>query len=128
MKKLMLPLILVAFLSSCIPDSVKEQMNEGMMVAQKMLADQELKKAIAYIELHKLRNGNYPNALSELKFLSAMDSSLFNSIEYTRLDSVYELNIKTEFASFGDEGKKEVQLNYPPEFWKGLGCVKSNVK
>lgn len=128
MKKLMLPLMLVACLSSCIPDSVKEKVNEGMMVAQKMLADQELKKAIAYIELHKLRNGNYPNALSELKFLSAMDSSLFNSIEYTRFDSVYELNIKTEFASSDGEEKKEIPLKYPPEFWKGLGCVKSNVK
>ncbi|AYB35680.1 hypothetical protein D4L85_24185 [Chryseolinea soli] len=99
-----------------------------MMVAQKMLADQELKKAIAYIELHKLRNGSYPNALSDLKFLSAMDSSLFNSIEYTRLDSVYELNLNTEFSSFGGEGTKEVPLKYPPEFWKGLGCAKSNVK
>src|SRR5258706_15587752 len=97
MKKLLLPLMFMALLSSCIPDGVKEKMNEGMLQAQKMLADQELKKAIAHIELHKLRNGNYPGSLSELRFLTAVDSSLFNSIEYTRLDSVYELNLKYEF-------------------------------
>ncbi|WP_143164721.1 hypothetical protein [Chryseolinea serpens] len=136
MKNLMLPLILTALLSSCTPDSAKETMNdelqekidEQLLIAENMLNDREFKNAIAHIELHKLRNGNYPNALSELMFLTAMDSSIFYSVEYTRLDSVYELNINFEHSFFGDEEKKAGQLKYPPEFWKGLGCVKSNVK
>lgn len=114
---------------SCIPDNIKEKMNEGMMIGQQIMADQEFKKAIAQIELHKLRNGSYPASLSELKFLTVMDSSIFSSVEYKRLDSVYELNLKLEFPSSIDgEGTKRVKLQYPPEFWNGLGCVKSNVK
>jgi hypothetical protein len=54
---------------------------------------------------------------------------MFAYVEYTRLDSVYELNIKMVSVSFDDnKNAKEVQLKYPSEFWKGLGCVRSNVK
>jgi hypothetical protein len=116
-------------MSACIPDDVKEKMVEGMSSAQLMMADWEFKKALANIELHKLRNGSYPASLSELQFLSAMDSSMLKNVEYTRLDSVYELNLKMEFASLDTkEKKKPIILQYPAEFWKGLGCVKSNAK
>lgn len=128
MKRSLFTLTLIMSLLSCIPDSVKEKMNEGMAVAQQMLADQEFKKAIGQIELHKLRNGNYPNSLSDLQFLSAMDSSIFRMVEYTRLDSGYALNLKAVFPSIGGKQTQEVELRYPPEFWKGLGCVQSNVK
>lgn len=128
MNKLYLSLILIALLSSCIPDSVREKMDEGMKFGQEMLADQEFKKAIALIELHKLRNGSYPNSLSELEYLSAMDSSMFNSVQYVRHDSGYELNLTLEFPSFNGNGITKVDLDYPPGFWEGLGCVKSNIK
>jgi hypothetical protein len=128
MKHIIRSLIPLALLFSCVPDNLKEKMNEGMNYGQKILADQEFKKAIAQIELHKLRNGYYPNSLSELQFLTAMDSTIFYYTQYTRLDSVYELNFKMEFPSFTDVRLKSVELKYPPEFWKGLGCVKSNVK
>ena len=114
-------------LSSCIPDTLKEKMNDGMSMAQTMMADQQFKSAIAQVELHKLRNGVYPNSLSELQFLSAMDSSMFHSIEYAKLDTAYELNINLDMPSF-DGSKKRIHLNYPPEFWRGLGCIKSNAK
>ena len=35
---------------SCIPDNLKEQMNQNMEMAQSMFADQEFKKAITHIE------------------------------------------------------------------------------
>ena len=98
-----------------------------MKQATAILADQEFKKAIAHIELHKLRNGEYPVTLRELKFLSATDSSLFNFVEYTRLDTGYELNMKKmEFPSVMGVESSPAQLKYPPEFWKGLGCIRSN--
>jgi hypothetical protein len=128
-KTLTLTFTVFVIVSSCIPDRVKEKVNESMANAQGMLADQEFKKAIAHIELHKLRNGSYPESLKDLQFLNVMDSSMFSYVEYTRLDSAYELNIKMQVVSFSDEKNgKEVQLKYPPEFWKGLGCVRSNVK
>jgi hypothetical protein len=99
-----------------------------MLNAQFMLADWQFKKALAEIELHKLRNGSYPNSLSDLEFLTPMDSSMSNFVEYTRLDSVYELNLKMEFPSLDGKETKRANLQYPPAFWKGLGCVKSNAK
>lgn len=128
MKHIMKAIIPVLLMSACIPDNLKEKINEGMANTQQMLGDWEFKKAIAQIELHKLRNGNYPNSLSDLKFLSQMDSSMFSLVEYTRYDSVYELNLKMEFATLDGKEMKKVNLHYPPEFWKGLGCVRSNLK
>jgi hypothetical protein len=127
MKSITLFLTVILF-SSCIPDTLKEKMNDGMAQAQTMMADQQFKSAIAQVELHKLRNGAYPNSLSELQFLSAMDSSMFHSIKYTRLDTAYEMNIDLDVPSFDGKSKKRINLTYPPEFWKGLGCIKSNAK
>ena len=121
-------LTLICFVSACIPDNIKEKMNDGMHDAQLVMADWEFKKAIAQIELHKLRNGHYPDSLSELRFLSQIDSSMIGNVEYKRLDSVYELNLRMKFASFDGNESRVIDLNYPPEFWTGLGCVKSNLK
>lgn len=128
MNRIGLSLIFGIFIMSCVPDNVKEKLNEGMMTGHRMLADQEFKRALANIELHKLRHGAYPESLSDLKFLSAMDSMMFSYVEYTRLDSVYELNVIIEFPSLTDTGPKKVDLHYPEDFWKGLGCVRSNAR
>src|SRR5690349_10741594 len=120
--------VIALIMSACIPGNVKEKMKESMSKVQEMAADMEFKKAIGAIELHKLRNGAYPNSLAELEFLTAFDSSMTAYVEYTRLDSVYELNLKMEFPSLDGKETKAVALHYPPEFWNGLGCVKSNVK
>lgn len=127
MKRTLTIITLLLLMSACIPDNVKEKIVDSVSNMQKMMADMEFKKAIAQIELHKVRNGNYPNSLSELKFLSAMDSSMFSYVEYTRLDAGYELNLAVKLV--GLNGKESnLDLQYPPEFWKGLGCVRSNLK
>ncbi len=100
---------------------------KGMKASQKMFAEHEFKKALSHIELYKLRNGQYPSSLSELQFLTAMDSSIFNTVTYTKIDTAYELNLKFEMHSL-DGQAEAVRLTLPAEFWDGLGCVKSNVK
>lgn len=117
-------LFLALVLSSCIPDSAKRQINEQMVEVQKMLADQSFKKGIAFIELHKVRYGSYPESLSDLTFLSKMDSTMSN-LEYHKLDNGYELNITGAFQTMAGD-KLPMTLRYPAEFWHGLGCVKSN--
>lgn len=112
--------------SSCIPDTMKKEMDASMAAGQQMFADQEFKKAIGAIELHKLRNGKYPASLNELQYLGSLDSTLFHFVEYKSMDSLYELNVKYEYSSFSNESKNKITLKYPKEFWKGLGCVKSN--
>jgi hypothetical protein len=128
MKDLFLPGVIILFMCSCIPDNIKEQMNDGMAQAQQMFGDQEFKKAIGLIELHKLRNGSYPTSLIELKFLTPMDSLTLGFVNYTRHDSLYELNLIMEFPSLGGDVVKVSTMQYPPEFWTGLGCLKSNMK
>jgi len=124
MKKL--PFVILLLLTACIPDGVRDQINENVAATGRLVADLEFKKAVSYVELHKLRNGRYPNTLSDLQFLSQLDSSIFKFVEYHRLDSGYELNMLMEMPSFGTKDAKKVSLRYPAEFWKGLGCIKSN--
>lgn len=83
--------------------------------------DQNFKSSIALIELHKVRYGQYPAKLSELKFLGEWDPIYLNGVEYNRLENGYELNVTRGWI-----GKPT--LEYPPEFWKGIGLVRSNMK
>ena len=83
--------------------------------------DQHFKTALALVELHKIRFGDYPASLNDLKFVGEWDLIALNSVAYQRLDKGYELNVTRGWV-----GKP--QLQYPPEFWQGLGLVKSNMK
>ena len=83
--------------------------------------DQHFKTSIALIELHKLRFGDYPGSLSELKFVGEWDQIALGSVRYTKVSNGYELDVVKGWV-----GKPEI--NYPPEFWKNLGLVRSNMK
>ena len=88
--------------------------------ADAKFGDQHFKTAISLIELHKTRFGSYPETLKDLKFTGDWDGIALSGVEYRRLDTGYELNLVRGWI-----GKPTV--SYPPEFWKGLGLVKSNV-
>lgn len=89
--------------------------------ADQKFGDQHFKTAISLIELHKVRFGEYPASLKDLKFTGEWDQIALINMEYKRLGNGYELNITRGWV-----GKPE--LKYPDEFWKGLGLMKSNVK
>ena len=89
--------------------------------ADAKFGDQNFKTAIALIELHKVRNGVYPNDLKDLQFTGDWDQLAINSVEYRKLDVGYELNVTRGWVG-------QPTLIYPPDFWRGLGLVKSNVK
>ena len=82
--------------------------------------DQHFKTAISLIELHKIRNGVYPESLKDLKFTGDWDAIATGSVEYHRLGTGYELNIARGWVA-------KPEMSYPPAFWRGLGLVKSNV-
>jgi hypothetical protein len=73
------------------------------------------------IELHKLRFGEYPNSLMDLKFVGEWDQIALDSVKYKRVANGYELDLVKGWV-----GKPE--LSYPDEFWKALGVVRSNMK
>ena len=89
--------------------------------ADAKFGDQHFKTAIALIELHKIRFGEYPEDLDDLRFVGEWDRIIYGSVEYKRLEGGYELNLTR-----GRVGRPE--LEYPPDFWKGLGLIRSNVK
>ena len=82
--------------------------------ADAQFGDQHLKTAIALIELHKVRNGSYPNTLKELQFLGSWDKMALQSVKYEKVENGYTLVVIRGWV-----GKPE--LDYPDDFWKGLG-------
>jgi hypothetical protein len=83
--------------------------------------DQNFKKAIALIELHNIRFGDYPENLQEenfREFLGEWDKFIYNAVTYSKLDGGYELNLNSQ---------EFLQLEYPSAFWNGLGLIKTNV-
>lgn len=90
--------------------------------AMEKFSDQHFKTAIALIELHKIRFGEYPETLDSLKYTGDWDQMIFTSVKYQKLDKGYELDLTNELFGRPDS------LEYPVAFWKGLGLVRSNMK
>ena len=108
-------IVVSVFLTGCFPEGLEEEANQKF-------GDQHFKTAINLIELHKIREGEYPATLDSLKYLGDWDQMVFSAVEYKKLENGYELNLVN-----GWNGKPK-KLVYPKEFWKGLGIVKSNMK
>src|SRR5687768_4381611 len=104
-------LVALLFLTGC--DFQKE--------ADAKFRDQHFKTTISLVELHKVRFGVYPETLKDLQFTGEWDGIALGGVEYKRLDNGYELNLIRGWVD-------KPNVSYPPEFWKGLGLIKSNVK
>lgn len=117
MKKFILSLCMVVFLSSC---DVLDEFNEQSFAA---FNDQHFKTSIAPIELHKVRFGQYPQTLLDLKYVGDWDAMAISSVSYTKSSTEsgdgYYLYVKPAMGG-------EVKLDYPDEFWNGLGIINKN--
>lgn len=84
--------------------------------ADTMFGDQHLKTAVALIELHRVRYGEYPAELDELKFTGQWDKGAILSVEYCSSDdrTAYFISV-----SRGWVGKPDLDLD--EEFWQGTG-------
>ena len=111
---LVLSTVLFLF-AQCNMEKFQEQNNQ-------QFGDQHFKTAIALIELHKTRFGEYPETLDSIKFRGDWDQLPLMSVAYEKLDTGYVLDLIN-----GWNGKPK-HLKYPKEFWKGLGLVRSNMK
>ena len=109
-------LLLTALISfSCITNDFKEQANQ-------QFGDQHFKTAIALIELHKIREGDYPEKLDSLKYMGDWDQMILNSVKYHKLENGYELDLIQGWMGMPED------LQYPETFWDGLGLKRSNLK
>ena len=82
----------------------------------KMFGDQNLKTAVALIELHKVRYGKYPDSLRDLKFTGPWDQMALQSVSYypNADHSAYYLEVERGWV-----GKPTLEM--PNEFWRGTG-------
>ena len=90
--------------------------------ANRKFGDQHFKTAIALIELHKIRFGEYPASLNSIKYTGDWDEIVFTSVKYQKLDTGYVLDLTNGWVG------KPKTLEYPDEFWNGLGLIKSNMR
>jgi len=81
-----------------------------------MFGDQNLKTAVALIELNKVRYGKYPDTLRGLKFTGQWDQLALNSVAYYPNADRTRYYIEVER---GWVGKPSLQM--PDEFWQGTG-------
>jgi hypothetical protein len=81
-----------------------------------MFGDQNLKTAVALIELYKVRYGKYPDRLRDLKFTGQWDQLALNSVAYYPSADRTGYYIEVER---GWIGKPNLQM--PDEFWRGTG-------
>ncbi len=85
-------------------------------VFDNQFGDQLLKTSVALLELHKVRYGEYPENLRDLKYVGEWDRIALYSVRYRPNDdqSAYYIDLVRGWI-----GKPE--LSYPPEFWQGTG-------
>ena len=84
--------------------------------ADNLFGDQELKTAVALLELHKVRFGKYPNSLSDLKYLGAWDQGQLQRVSYypNANRTAYYIEVRRGWI-----GKPDLKM--PDEFWRGTG-------
>ena len=89
--------------------------------ADEKFGKQNFVSAVSIIELHKTRNGEYPDTLEKLEFLGDWDTIWLSAVRYEKTDTGYNLYLERGWA-----GKPTLEL--PQEFKNGLGIENTNVK
>ena len=81
-----------------------------------MFGDQNLKTAVALIELYKVRYGKYPDALRDIKFTGQWDQLPLNSVAYYPNASRTRYYVEVQRGWIG-----KPTITMPEEFWQGTG-------
>ncbi|WP_404389379.1 hypothetical protein [Pseudoalteromonas phenolica] len=81
---------------------------------------QNFVSAVSMIELHKVRNGEYPTDLEQLEFLGDWDGIWLSSVKYEKLQNGYNLYVERGWTS-------KPTLHLPVKFKQGLGILDTNV-
>ena len=81
-----------------------------------VFGDQHLKTAVALIELHKVRHGEYPASLSDLEFLGEWDRLHVGMVSYCPAAErqAYFIDVQRGWVA-------KPELTMPAEFWHGTG-------
>ncbi|MFW5887129.1 MAG: hypothetical protein ACOCUL_05165 [Bacteroidota bacterium] len=107
--------LMMMLMVSCYSDKYKK-------IADNHFGDQHFKTAVAIIELHKIRYGEYPENLDSLKYLGDWDKDIKRSVKYKKVKDGYHLDLLKGIVS------NPANIEYPADFWNNLGVKKSNIK
>ncbi|MDF1821352.1 MAG: hypothetical protein P1U64_07265 [Alcanivoracaceae bacterium] len=89
-------------------------------MADETFGRQNFVSAVALIELHKTRTGDYPASLDQLQYLGDWDQLWLSAVRYEKQPDGYNLFIERGWAN-------EPDLSFPPDFKRGLGIRETNV-
>ncbi len=96
---------------------IKTIIDSGIKGPDHMFGDQHLKTSVALIELHKIRYAQYPEKLSDIKYLGKWDN--------IHLHNVYYLPSADRQSYYVEVGRgwigKPKDLTMPEGFWQGTG-------
>ena len=129
MKRFRISILLLFSLwfSGCLPD-IPDNLSGKFANMQSMIADQQFKMAISFIELHKIRYNKYPEKIGDLKYTGNQKATFKSFVEYKKLKNGYELNLLDMKSREPLKPSESEKLKYPADFWQGLGLKKSNMK
>jgi hypothetical protein len=85
-------------------------------VFDNQFGDQHLKTTVALVELHKVRYGTYPHALSDLRFTGDWDQIALQSVSYC-----VAADGQSYFVDVTRGWMGRPDLKPPPEFWQRTG-------
>jgi len=109
--KYVISIFLVCFLAGC---------DFEVPLADEKFGTQNFVSAVSIIELHRLRNGEYPEKLGNLEFLGDWDGIWISAVRYEKNGDGYDLYVERGWA-----GKPN--LEFPSRFKLGLGIKNTNV-
>lgn len=112
--RIVLPVALALVLATAGCGEFRAKLESQMM-------DQNFKSAVAFIELHKLRYGAYPDSLGALTFTAEFDQMWMTAVRYAKLADGYRLDLATLRPG-------SAEPTFPAEFWQGLGLRESNLR
>jgi hypothetical protein len=81
-----------------------------------VFGDQHLKTVVALVELHKVRFGEYPRALSDLRFTGEWDAIPIKSVTYCAAD-----DRRSYFVEVARGWAFKPDATQSPDFWRGTG-------
>ena len=86
----------------------------------KTFGRQNFTSAVALIELHKTRNGSYPDSLQDLEYLGDWDAIWLGAVRYEKVSDGYNLYVERGWVN-------EPELSFPEDYKNGLGLKESNI-
>lgn len=118
------PLVLLA---GCFPDLDSPKVQQQVADMRRRMAVDQFDRAIAQIELYKLRHGTYPDTWDAGDTLERLLPHDRAALSYAKVDSGYALDLMPDKVLPIGLHADSLSITFPAAYWEGLGCRRSNL-